>query len=138
MKKKNGFSFIEIMMVVVIIGILMTIALPSYRDYVVRAQITEGISSLANMRVKMEQYFQDNRTYEGACETGTLAALPTDLQNFTLTCSNLTEETYFIEAKGLGFTFNLDETNKRSTTTVASGWTTSDTCWITNKSGTCQ
>ena len=138
MKKKNGFSFIELMMVVVIIGILSSIALPSYRDYVLRSQITEGISALAGMRVKMEQFFQDNRTYDGACVAGTIAEKPTNLNYFTIDCSNLTEETYNITATGLGFTFTLDETNQRATTTVPDGWTDSDTCWVTNKSGTCQ
>ncbi len=138
MRKKNGFSLIELMMVVVIIGILVSVALPSYREYVLRAQLTEGISALSSMRIKMEQFFQDNRTYDGACVAGTIAALPNNLDNFTLNCSNLSEETYTITATGLGFTFTLDETNKRETSTVPSGWTTSDSCWVTNKSGTCQ
>jgi type IV pilus assembly protein PilE len=138
MKKKNGFSFIELMVVVVIIGILSSIALPSYRDYVLRSQMTEGISSLGSMRVKMEQFFQDNRTYDGACVAGTIAAKPTNLNYFTINCSNLTDETYLITATGLGFTFTLDETNQRSTSTAPDGWTTNDTCWVTNKSGTCQ
>jgi type IV pilus assembly protein PilE len=138
MKKKNGFSLIELMMVVAIVGVLASIALPSYTDYILRSKITEGISSLASMRVKMEQYFQDNRTYDGACVAGTIAAKPTNLQNFTISCTNLTDTTYAITATGLGFTFTLDESNNRATTTVPSGWTTNDKCWVTNKGGSCQ
>lgn len=138
MKIKNGFTLMELMIVVVIIGILYSIALPSYQEYILRSQATEGISSLANMRVKMEQYFQDNRTYSGACVDGTLAALPSNLNNFTLTCSNLSDEEYTISAEGVGFTYTLDQSNQRATTSSPTGWTTSDSCWIISKSGACQ
>ncbi len=66
-----GFTLIEVMIVVAIIAILASIALPSYNDYVRRGQIQEAFGYLSDSRVKMEQYFQDNRNYgtasPGAC-----------------------------------------------------------------------
>jgi type IV pilus assembly protein PilE len=141
--KQKGFNLIELMITVAIIGILSSIALPAYKDYILRAQATEGISSLASMRVKMEQYFQDNRTYVGACATGTIAPLPANLKYFTLACSNLGVDTYTITAtaSGLGFQYSMDESNTRKTLAVPSGWSmgsTPNACWVNNKQGQCQ
>ena len=61
--KRNGFTLIELMITVAIIGILAAVALPSYSAYVNRGKITEAVAALADYRIKMEQYFQDNRNY---------------------------------------------------------------------------
>ncbi len=89
LKKEQGFTLIELMITVAIVAILLSIALPSYRDYVLRGQLTEGITQLTDMRIKLEQYYQDNRTYVGACQAGTLAPLPTGLRHFAITCPTL-------------------------------------------------
>ena len=136
--KNKGFTLIELMITVLIVGILASIAVPAYRDYVLRAQLTEGISEMANMRTKLEQYFQDNRTYVGACETGTLAPLPTGLKNFALSCSNLGTDTYQITATGSDFTYTVDESNNKATTAVPDKWPLKNNCWVISKAGDCQ
>ncbi|MEF8721243.1 MAG: prepilin-type N-terminal cleavage/methylation domain-containing protein [Candidatus Accumulibacter delftensis] len=65
MKRHAGFTLIEIMMVVIIIGILAAIAVPSYSDYLIRSRITQATAGLSERRVRMEQFFQDNHTYFG-------------------------------------------------------------------------
>ncbi|MEG1455426.1 MAG: type IV pilin protein, partial [Comamonas sp.] len=68
------------------LAILAAIALPSYSEYIKRGQIVEGITPLADMGAKMEQFYQDNRTYRLACESK-IAAKPADTARCEYRCS---------------------------------------------------
>jgi type IV pilus assembly protein PilE len=140
MRRHTGFTLIEVMIVVAIIAILSAIAIPSYSEYVIRSRLTEGIAALSNMRVKMEQFFQDNRTYEGACEANTVATPPVNVPNFTITCPTGTATEYSVEATGAdrleGFKYTLNERNQK-TTTGALGFASSTSCWSIKKDGSC-
>lgn len=92
MKTQNGFSLIELMIVLMIIGILAAIGIPSYQDYVRNAKIAEATSTLLQYRAFMEQYYQDMRGY-GVALTTACGVPPTDaritslnLRYFTPTC----------------------------------------------------
>jgi len=134
-----GFTLIELMIVVVVIGILTMLALPSYEDYVLRGKIAEATSALSDGRVKMEQFFQDNKTYVGG-------TCPSATDSFTYICSNQSQTTYTITANGKPGTntstisFSIDQDNVRRTVSLKSGWTSTtlpSNCWITKKGGTC-
>jgi type IV pilus assembly protein PilE len=144
MKSAKGFTLIEIMIVVALIGILASIAIPYYGDYTTRAKIPDATSNLAAKRVLMEQFFQDNHTYVGApaCNNDT-----TSSKYFTFSCSNLNTDTYTITAAGnnpgtmAGFTYKIDQSNTKSTTIGAPAknkWISlSNDCWIINTGGQC-
>ncbi len=139
---QQGFTLIEIMIVVAIIGILATIALPNYRDYVTRGRIPEATAALSTYQVKMEQWFQDNRKYrnaDGNC--GALAADYTGGKNFNISCSASSDTAYTLTATGkatmTGFTYTVNQAGSKATTAVPNRWTTSNSCWITSKGGTC-
>ena len=141
MRSHRGFTLIELMIAVAIVAILASLALPSYTEYVRRGKVTEAITQLSAMRVKMEQYFQDRRTYVGACAALTVAPLP-DAKNFTFTCPTLTPTGYVVQAAGVGsvngFTYTIDEANRRSSSfTSSTGWTNNATCWAIRKDGSC-
>ncbi len=142
-KHPAGFTLIELMIVVAIIGIVTAIALPSYRDYVTRGKLNDAFSTLSDTRIKLEQFYQDNRTYAGACATGTNVPLPSS-DNFTYTCPTLSSTAFIVQADGIsakgtgGFRYTIDQTNSKATTTVASGWSGSgSTCWVRTRGGAC-
>jgi type IV pilus assembly protein PilE len=145
MQRQSAFTLIELMVTVAIIAILASVALPSYTQFVVRGKLQEGTSNLLAMRTKMEMFFQDNRTYVGACVAGTTASLPANLKHFTISCppANLTATTYLIQIDGLGndlanLQMTIDHANVRRTVSVPAGWTLPATpCWTTRKSGQC-
>ena len=159
MQRSTGFTLIELMVTVAIVAILAAVAIPNYTDYVRRGKITEATSTLLAMRVKMEQYFQDNRFYAppvgspvlAPCTANSSVPVPT-LQYFTIVppCG-LTATTYTITATGgsatdgsmTGLTFTINEGNVRTTTVTPgspmakAGYGPNANCWTTRKGGVC-
>ena len=141
----RGFTLIEVMITVAIVAILASIALPSYSDYVRRGRIPEATSNLSANNAKMEQWFQDAKSYYATGSTSScgVSISSSNLKYFTLTCSPGSSTSYTITATGTsamaGFVYTIDQDGTRtSTITGVSGWTaSSSSCWITNKGGSC-
>lgn len=137
----RGFTLIEVMIVVAIVGILATIAYPSYRDYVMRGNIPEATSELAARQVQAEQFFQDNRTYEGA--TNPACAVTTTGKHFDFRCTVQTGTRFTVVAAGkgamTGFTYAVNESGTKSTDAVPTGWAqhSPNNCWVVRKGGQC-
>ncbi len=140
MKYAKGFTLIELMIVVAIIGILASIAIPAYGDYVIRGKLVDATAQLADGRIKQEQFFQDNRTYVGG-------PCPAATKYFTFDCETpaRTATTYTLTAAsnantGLGaagdYTYTINESNAKATTKFA-GLASTAACWLMKKGDSC-
>lgn len=149
MRGERGFTLIELMIAVAVMAILAAVALPAYTDYITRSKLTEAHTHLSDLRVKMEQFFQDNRTYIGGpcAPTGASA---TQIKYFDFSCNPVpTANTYTIQAVGKagsdleGIAFTITESNVHATTVTAGstiankGYASNATCWVTRKGGVC-
>lgn len=110
----QGFTLMELMIVVVVIGILAAIAYPAYTDHMIKTRRADGQAALMNLAALMEHYFTENNTYVGATPTAlgvtsasqqgyysvavttatatafTLTATPQGAQTADTTCGSLT------------------------------------------------
>ena len=117
-----GFTLIEVMIAVAIIAILASVAVPGYNSYLVRTKLTEAQSQLGDIRVKMEQFYQDNRTYVGGpCATSAT------VKTFTVVCNSadISATAFKVTATGsgatAGFTYTINQTGT-TTSAVSSAW----------------
>jgi type IV pilus assembly protein PilE len=143
MHKQEGFSLIEVLVTVAIVAVLAGVAIPNYSNYVVRAQLTEAHTYLADYRTRMEQFYQDNRSYASATACG-VATATTSMKNFSATCVSA-GQTFTATVTGnsgspaSGFAYTIDNRGQRTTSAVPSGWSlpSPNTCWARKKGGEC-
>ena len=74
MRKQQGFTLIELMIVVAIIGILAAIAIPAYQDYTIRAQVSEGLNLTGACKAAVTEFYQDTGGFPADNATAGLAA----------------------------------------------------------------
>jgi type IV pilus assembly protein PilE len=146
MKQQHGFTLIELLITMVILAVLAAIALPAYNEYTQRAKLTEAFTGMSDFRVRMEQFYQDNRRYDGPGLDGCGVAGPNS-KYFTFNCAPglAPSQDYTITAKGItneglaNFVYTLNEKNVRATTTLGTGWNGAPNanCWVRRKDGSC-
>lgn len=136
------------MITVAIIAILAAVALPSYRDYVLRGRLADASNGLATLRAQMERHFQDNRTYATAgtfvTPCASTDAAPRTYGSFVVTCSTTPDDTSFtLVATGSGtvsgFAYTINQTDVRATTSVPAGsdYNTCSNKWLQRKGQAC-
>lgn len=81
-RTESGFTLIELMIVVAIIGILASIAIPSYTDYIIKSRRTEAQSYMTEIAMRQEKWRANNNTYGTAAQ---LNVVNSDNYDFTIT-----------------------------------------------------
>lgn len=138
MKVQKGFTLVELMVTVVIVGILASVAIPSYTNYVKSGNAQEAPSNLLAMKTQAEQHYADNPATGYAAFPCTT---PASASKFSYVCSNLAKDTFTITATGVagsniaGWTYTINQSGTRTSSAI--GGASSTSCWITKSGGSC-
>ena len=100
--RRRGFSLLELMITVVIIGILAAIAYPSYLDYVRRGNRSAAQTYMMTIANRQEQYLLTNRSYASTAAALNLAQPPETAGKYTFTVTLPTPTSYSIAATATG------------------------------------
>ena len=127
--RASGFTLVELMVVVAIVGLLAAFAIPSWGEHVTRASATAATGLLKELRARMEQRYADNRSY--ASGGGIACAIPdfNDVDSgFGFACTTASGGQAFTwtatgSGRGAGFVYRIDEAGMETTVSVRSGWT---------------
>ena len=127
MKKREnaGFTLIEAMVLVAVLGILVAISVPNYSRYITRGHLVDAGNALAEYRAHMEQFYNDNKTYAKAGSCG--QAVPTNVDSFAFACVIATGGQAFTAiatgaGDAAGFVYTINHTNVRATSAIPSHW----------------
>lgn len=76
--KQNGFTLIELMIVIAILGVLLSLAVPAYQDHIVRTKVIEGLNLASSAKIAVsESVMTNHRLPQSQTETGYTSPLPT-------------------------------------------------------------
>ena len=124
--KRSGFTLIELMVVIVVIGVLMGIAVPSYFEQVKRARRADAREALSDLATRQEQFFLDNKVYTNDVnDLGRGASSVNDYYNIGIPV--FTSTTYTLQATAVGT--QVKDTDCPALTLDQAGVRSPLTCW---------
>lgn len=128
----SGFTLVELMITVAIVGILVSIAVPSYRSYILKSRRAEAMAELTKSQTIIERCYAANFTYAGTCSPAASTATPNGFYNITSASSAVT---YTFTATAAGAqaadttctTMSVDQANQKLAFDAAV--TAQPSCW---------
>lgn len=153
-KSKKGFTLIELMITVAIIGILSAIAMPKFSEYKERGDLSRARSTMNRFEGVVFQFISDNPYYAGALfDSNKVDKIKKDIQqsggDFACEPNPSPKETKDLKTickvtvGGFTLSLSLEDVNRDGFLTITkktkttNGWPSSDSCWIVDKSGNC-
>ncbi|QRM18023.1 prepilin-type N-terminal cleavage/methylation domain-containing protein [Dechloromonas sp. TW-R-39-2] len=120
-RQQQGFSLIEVMIVVAIVGFLSAIAYPSYSSYVVKSKRTDAQRAMVEYAQSMERYFTANGFYtatKGTTGNNTCGGTaPSSVSLYAITCATASDSTFTITATPTTGTAQANDGNMTLTNT---------------------
>jgi type IV pilus assembly protein PilA len=102
-QKQQGFTLIELMIVVAIVGILAAIAIPSYQDYTVRAKVTEGLNAVDAAKTSVSEFYTSQGHMPQVASAGFNTSVVTNIiQSMAYTYNSATSGDITLSLKAIG------------------------------------
>jgi type IV pilus assembly protein PilE len=140
---RQGFTLLELLVAIAVVAVLASVAIPSYSSYVRRGKIAAALGEMSAVRVRLEQYYQDNRNYGS---TASACGVPMPVPDgFTLACTwgpGATSQSFIVTATGAaagglgGHTYTIDSADQQRTVQFE-GVAVNAPCWIKKKGEAC-
>ncbi len=125
----HGFTLIELMIVVAVVGILAAIAYPSYIEYITKSGRSEGVAAVMNVANLQEQYYLDNRVYATDMTKLGLAANPFVTEHGNYSVASAGTSSFTITATATGSQASRDSTCATITMSSTGVKGPSAECW---------
>ena len=142
----HGFTLLELVIVIAIIGILSGIALPAYKDYTRQGHLSSAATTLSMLANQLENHYLETRRYSNNQNLCNLAASSDDYFYYTCTLQNNSDQQYLLTASSTSklsvsktVILGLTEQGVKSTR-ILSGSNVTDEfqCWTLSSSGACR